>query len=99
MKNFWRITLIILASVAVGAGVSSAMYGYIGSKVNRGSSFAAIGQAGESGDYGFKNVALAGMDARPVGAAPDLVPAAESSVHAVVHIKVQGAEVLKEDRW
>lgn len=95
MKNFWRITLIILASVAVGAGVSSAMYGYIGSKVNRCSSFAAIGQAGESGDYGFKNVALAGMDARPVGAAPDLVPAAESSVHAVVHIKVQGEQQVQ----
>ena len=40
-------------------------------------------------NYGFQNAALT---PRTVGSAPDLVPAAESSVKAVVHIKVQQAQ-------
>lgn len=39
-------------------------------------------------DYGFQNTAYS-HGSKPVGAAPDLTPAAESSVLAVVHIKVE----------
>lgn len=42
----------------------------------------------DTGAYGFQNTAYA-VGSKPLGAAPDLTPAAESSVRAVVHIKVQ----------
>ena len=87
MKKFWRISLVVLLSVAVGAGVSSAVYSYKITNADLPVSYVDTYGSATDNEYGFHNTALAGQS-RAVGSAPDLIPAAESSVHAVVHIKV-----------
>ena len=48
-------------------------------------------------DYGFQNAALS-VGQRPIGSAPDLTPAAEASVKAVVHIKVQKEQRVEQQQ-
>lgn len=91
MKKFWRISLVVLLSVAVGAGVSSAVYSYKITNADLPVSYVDTYGSATDNEYGFHNTALAGQS-RAVGSAPDLIPAAESSVHAVVHIKVEGEQ-------
>gem|GEM_PF-570676 len=44
----------------------------------------------------FRNAAMGFDMSRSVGNAPDLVPAAEASVHSVVHIKVEGEQQIDQ---
>ena len=60
------------------------------------SSFAPEGVTSAS-EYGFQNTAYA-LGSRQLGNAPDLTPAAESSVKAVVHIKVKKTQQVREQQ-
>ena len=60
------------------------------------SSFAPEGVTSAS-EYGFQNTAYA-LGSRQLGNAPDLTPAAESSVKAVVHIKVKKTQQVWEQQ-
>ena len=60
------------------------------------SSFAPEGVTSAS-EYGFQNTAYA-VGSRQLGNAPDLTPAAESSVKAVVHIKVKKTQQVQEQQ-
>ena len=60
------------------------------------SSFAPEGVTSAS-EYGFQNTAYA-VGSRQLGNAPDLTPAAESSVKAVVHIKVKKTQQVREQQ-
>ena len=48
-------------------------------------------------EYGFQNTAYA-IGSRQIGNAPDLTPAAESSVKAVVHIKVKKTQQVQSQQ-
>lgn len=60
------------------------------------SSFAPEGVTSAS-EYGFQNTAYA-LGSRQLGNAPDLTPAAENSVKAVVHIKVKKTQQVQEQQ-
>lgn len=89
MKNNWKPILFAGVLILVCAGVS---WGVTRFSVT--SSLSDIGSSSflpetTMSDYGFKQANYSLTSNQEVGSAPDLTPAAEAAVHAVVHIKVE----------
>ena len=99
MSNVLKKSLAVLGLVGVSI-VASATTVHL---MNRQASSSSLSWEGEqsptisANEYGFQNTALS-MGSRPVGNAPDLTPAAESSVKAVVHIKVKKIQQVREQQ-
>ena len=91
MSKVWKNVAATLGLVAVSVVASATTVHVIanGKPSGRASSEITGTEATLSAEeYGFQNAALS-LGQRPLGSAPDLTPAAEASVKAVVHIKVQ----------
>nr|WP_314759662.1 Do family serine endopeptidase [uncultured Porphyromonas sp.] len=98
MSKVWKNVAATLGLVAVSVVASATTVHVIagGRASGRTTSEIAGSEVGLSAEeYGFHNTALS-LGQRPVGSAPDLTPAAESSVKAVVHIKVQKEQRVEQ---
>lgn len=98
MKKYASFALMLTATAIVSAAVSTAVYKYNqhpdAPRVTMEET--SLPPNGATDQYGFINTAQAfTQDNRVVGNSPDLIPAAEASVHAVVHIKVQGEQQVQ----
>ena len=92
MKKILKNSVLVLGLAALSVVASATTVHVLARQAQPSSSVLADGTTYTGSDapnYGFQN---AGLTPRTVGSAPDLVPAAESSVKAVVHIKVQQAQ-------
>ena len=92
MKKILKNSVLVLGLAALSVVASATTVHVLARQAQPSSSVLADGTTYTGSDapnYGFQNAALT---PRTVGSAPDLVPAAESSVKAVVHIKVQQQE-------
>ena len=92
MNKILKNSVLVLGLAALSVVASATTVHVLARQAQPSSSVLADGTTYTGGDapnYGFQNAALT---PRTVGSAPDLVPAAESSVKAVVHIKVQQAQ-------
>ena len=92
MKKILKNSVLVLGLAALSVVASATTVHVLARQAQPSSSVLADGTTYTGSDapnYGFQNAALT---PRTVGSAPDLVPAAESSVKAVVHIKVQQAQ-------
>ena len=92
MKKILKNSILVLGLTALSVVASATTVHVLARQAQPSSAFLADGTTYAGSDapnYGFQNAALT---PRTVGSAPDLVPAAESSVKAVVHIKVQQAQ-------
>ena len=92
MKKILKNSVLVLGLAALSVVASATTVHVLARQAQPSSSALADGTTYTGSDapnYGFQNTALT---PRTVGSAPDLVPAAESSVKAVVHIKVQQAQ-------
>ena len=100
MSKVWKNVAATLGLVAVSV-VASATTVHVmknGTPSGRASSEVSGTEATLSAsDYGFQNAALS-VGQRPIGSAPDLTPAAEASVKAVVHIKVQKEQRVEQQQ-
>lgn len=102
MKRFWHYALVALLATVVSVIASAALYGVMMKKQSARMGYLASGGSTPftseemANNYGFQNTSLAFDASRPVGSAPDLIPAAEATVHAVVHIKVQGEQTVQQ---
>lgn len=81
-----------LVSVAVSAGVRNGTFNRTNDSNTATSEQVASLNPNE---FGFLNTALPFNSTTSIGSAPDLTPAAEASVHSVVHIKVQGEQTVQ----
>ena len=92
MNKILKNSVLVLGLAALSVVASATTVHVLARQAQPSSSVLADGTTYTGSDapnYGFQNAALT---PRTVGSAPDLVPAAESSVKAVVHIKVQQAQ-------
>ena len=92
MNKILKNSVLVLGLAALSVVASATTVHVLARQAQPSSSVLADGTTYTGSDapnYGFQNAALT---PRTVGPAPDLVPAAESSVKAVVHIKVQQQE-------
>ena len=99
MSNVLKKSLAVLGLVGVSV-VASATTVHLMTRQASSSSLSWEGEQSptiSANEYGFQNTALS-MGSRPVGNAPDLTPAAESSVKAVVHIKVKKIQQVREQQ-
>ena len=99
MSNVLKKSLAVLGLVGVSI-VASATTVHLMTRQASSSSLSWEGEQSptlSANEYGFQNTALS-MGSRPVGNAPDLTPAAESSVKAVVHIKVKKIQQVREQQ-
>lgn len=92
MKKVWKISLTILGVALLSAGVTTATYSILSSRDNSSYSSTRIG----IDDGSFQNTSFALTANRAVGTAPDLIPAAEASVHSVVHVKIEGEQQIDQ---
>lgn len=90
MKRIQQIILGVVGVALVSASVSAGVYTLMEHRSER--RVATVGVDGGA----FENTSLGFDMSRSVGNAPDLVPAAESSVHSVVHIKVEGEQQIDQ---
>ena len=100
MSKVWKNVAATLGLVAVSVVASATTVHVIanGRASGRTTSEISGSEVGLSAEeYGFHNTALS-LGQRPVGSAPDLTPAAESSVKAVVHIKVQKEQRVEQQQ-
>ena len=100
MNKVLKKSAAVLGLVAVSIAASAATV-HIMTR-NGGSSSSYTAQSGVEGvtsanEYGFQNAAYA-IGSRQIGNAPDLTPAAESSVKAVVHIKVKKTQQVQSQQ-
>lgn len=96
MKDIWKYVLSVTGVAVVSASVSYAVV-----KSTQGSEgfFSSSGQSSlpaNANEYGFMQVDNALISARTIGNAPDLSAAAESAVHSVVHIRVDGEQQIDQ---
>ena len=99
MSNVLKKSLAVLGLVGVSV-VASATTVHLMTRQASSSSLSWEGEQSptlSANEYGFQNTALS-LGSRPVGNAPDLTPAAESSVKAVVHIKVKKIQQVREQQ-
>ena len=92
MNKILKNSVLVLGLAALSVVASATTVHVLARQAQPSSSVLADGTnytGSDAPNYGFQNAALT---PRTVGSAPDLVPAAESSVKAVVHIKVQQAQ-------
>ena len=92
MNKILKNSVLVLGLAALSVVASATTVHVLARQAQPSSSVLADGTTytgSDASNYGFQNAALT---PRTVGSAPDLVPAAESSVKAVVHIKVQQAQ-------
>ena len=92
MNKILKNSVLVLGLAALSVVASATTVHVLARQAQPSSSVLADGTTYTGSDApndGFQNAALT---PRTVGSAPDLVPAAESSVKAVVHIKVQQAQ-------
>ncbi len=89
MKRIHQMVLGFVGVALVSASVSAGVYTFM---EHRSSTTSDMGVDGGA----FRNTALGFDMSRSVGNAPDLVPAAEASVHSVVHIKVEGEQQIDQ---
>lgn len=99
MNSVLKKSLIVLGLVGISV-VASATTVHVMSRSGQTTAQSFDGEyspALSANEYGFQNTALS-TSSRPVGNAPDLTPAAESSVKAVVHIKVKKTQQVREQQ-
>lgn len=99
MNSVLKKSLIVLGLVGISV-VASATTVHVMSRSGQTTAQSFDGEyspALSANEYGFQNTALS-TGSRPVGNAPDLTPAAESSVKAVVHIKVKKTQQVREQQ-
>lgn len=100
MKRFREYAIMAVLSILISGAVSAGVYyGAIQPKQMSQPSYEEMGAESMSNavnNYGFKTTSLSMKEAMQVGSAPDLVPAAEKSVHAVVHIKIKGSKTVTQ---
>lgn len=90
MKRIQKIILGAMGVALLSASVSAGVYSLMERRSER-------RMASTEVDGGaFRNAAMGFDMSRSVGNAPDLVPAAEASVHSVVHIKVEGEQQIDQ---
>lgn len=90
MKRIQKIILGAMGVALLSASVSAGVYSLMERRSARRMASTEI-------DGGaFRNAAMGFDMSRSVGNAPDLVPAAEASVHSVVHIKVEGEQQIDQ---
>lgn len=101
MKKIWQYAIIALLSAGIGGAVAAGVSNRIvKSNLPEGQAYMASGSKEapssiDPNEYGFKNASLAFDNVKSIGSAPDLVPAAEASIHSVVHIRVQGEQTVQ----
>ena len=100
MNKVLKKSAAVLGLVAVSIAASAATVHVM--TRNGGSSSSYTAQSGlesvtSANEYGFQNAAYA-IGSRQIGNAPDLTPAAESSVKAVVHIKVKKTQQVQSQQ-
>ena len=100
MNKVLKKSAAVLGLVAVSIAASAATVHVM--TRNGGSSSSYTAQSGVEGvtsanEYGFQNAAYS-LGSRQIGNAPDLTPAAESSVKAVVHIKVKKTQQVQSQQ-
>ena len=100
MNKVLKKSAAVLGLVAVSIAASAATVHVM--TRNGGSSSSYTAQSGAEGvtsanEYGFQNTSYA-IGSRQIGNAPDLTPAAESSVKAVVHIKVKKTQQVQSQQ-
>ena len=100
MNKVLKKSAAVLGLVAVSIAASAATVHVM--TRNGGSSSSYTDQSGvesvtSASEYGFQNAAYA-IGSRQIGNAPDLTPAAESSVKAVVHIKVKKTQQVQSQQ-
>lgn len=90
MSKIWKNVASTTAVVALSVAASATTVWVMNEKSEGDVRAEVLAQDAKALDesYGFHNTAYS-QGTKPLGAAPDLTPAAESSVRAVVHIKVQ----------
>ena len=96
LKKSMAILGLVAVSVVASATTVHLMARSGKAPVAYGSSYEPEGVTSAS-EYGFQNTAYA-VGSRQLGNAPDLTPAAESSVKAVVHIKVKKTQQVREQQ-
>ena len=98
MNKVLKKSLAVFGLVAVSVAASATTVHVLSR--NNGNTYSDAGSfvgATTASDYGFQNTAYS-LNSRQVGNAPDLTPAAESSVKAVVHIKVKKTQQVQEQQ-
>ena len=100
MNKVLKKSAAVLGLVAVSIAASAATVHVM--TRNGGGSSSYTAQSGlesvtSANEYGFQNAAYA-IGSRQIGNAPDLTPAAESSVKAVVHIKVKKTQQVQSQQ-
>lgn len=94
MNKTLKYALLTLGIAGCCAGVSYGVARATVQQASHSSADAAFVAPGEMNDYGFLQSDYKLTSGRTVGNAPDLVPAAEMAVKAVVHIKVEGEQSM-----
>lgn len=100
MRKYWQQILLVVLAVGLGSGAAALVANHTIEKklsegqLNASSEVATVGAINPN-DYGFHNAALPFDSRGAIGTAPDLTPAAESTVNSVVHIRVQGEQRLQ----
>ncbi len=94
MKKVFKIATIGLVVALLSSVVSIVTYEYW--EANRKTSEEAVYSIPETAKEVFKNTDCQFTANRQIGPAPDLIPAAERSVHSVVHIKIEGEQQVQE---
>lgn len=95
----WIIITVALVGGIVGGGATVFISNKINQNTVNGQSTASVATPypqGSASNYGFQNTSLALGADHNIGSAPNLIPAAEASVHAVVHIKVQSEQSVQQ---
>ena len=98
MNKVLKKSIAVFGLVAVSVAASATTVHVLAR--NNGNTYSDAGSfvgATTASDYGFQNTAYS-LNSRQVGNAPDLTPAAESSVKAVVHIKVKKTQQVQEQQ-
>ncbi len=95
MKKIWKFVASSLGIACLSAGVSVATYKYMNEQEQATVAPQTIEETiHEEGSFQKSSYALKSNGV--VGTAPDLIPAAETSVHSVVHIKTLGEQRVQQ---
>lgn len=92
MRKIWQIGLTALSVAVLSASVTVGTYSLLKQNDREVSPISSTRADGGT----FDNASFALTSNRTVGTAPDLIPAAEASVHSVVHIKVEGEQQVDQ---
>lgn len=92
MKKVWKISSAILGVTLLSMAVTAGTYTLLNNRDQKSRTEIRRG----IDDDAFQNTSFALTSNRGVGTAPDLIPAAEASVHSVVHVKIEGEQQIDQ---